>query len=410
MKDFISVLEENKTILNEGIVPSMDLSSTKFKKEMEEEVIDPFVLQESYIVGDIKDLEEIIKFGKYTLYGSDSFNNKILNKLIENSRTMNMFGDEIKNAFNVSKDCYFTVFNKSKMGYILSKLKNKVIDFFTYLPEHHILGFYIPDENKLFIVLNNSSSVLSNVDDEKITEIIIHELSHKFAKERVNENKRINLNLMKAFYKEFLSNISVEAYLKVLETSLEKNPNLSYSDDTPNEMLKFIKYDSGVSKAIDDLTDSLIRLEGNVSTSEQMWKRKLRRIIGEWNKVLDSMESSFDKNKSKFGMTSNEIKDMFRDYARRYCIIPLEMYLFQSTDKLVDYILYTEYGRSMYFSFIKTYSDGIPRELNYMKPNKKKLTSLFIQELFVPSEIVAISNEIYVNNRTKEIKDMLKHF
>lgn len=403
--------KDNISIIKESV--SGEFSDIKNNSEITEAVED-YIIEESYMIGHIEDLDKIYDLGRYELYGSQKFNNNILNNLIDNSNIMRMFEGDIKNAFTTANGCYFTVFDKSKLAFIFNKFKNKILDIMTFIDENHIIGFYAPGEDKLFILLNNTSSIMSNINDDKVSMVVIHELTHKAANKSNDDFYNDNSNIIHAFYKNLLYN-SINFCLTIV------NPNISeykvkyiQEINTQVDMVKVldaiektIREDKDIQDNIEKISKFMIENESRNYDNMSQYKRMMNQVILEWSSLIDTVREALNKKSADINIDSENLNKLSKQL-NSILTVPLTMYLYSpSSDKLYDYIMYSSYGTAFYSAMFHSYV-ALADEFNYNRGGLKSLNSFFIQEMFIPSEIVCISNTTFLQNRSKYISNVFK--
>jgi len=298
-------------------------------------------------------LKPVIKFDNDILYGSDRLNKSFIKALSKGSQTKGSVKTIEKLIRN--KTIIPCFLSKSFRGFIAWRIfKSKPINIKTFdfdfdsqgnlvvgkeititinplKAAHSIMGFYSANNKKIIIILSNNLNIFSYVSNSFLSQLTLHELIHMIALQK--QSKFISI-----FNKDLVLYYS---YLWSIIFKLQK-------DKIKEKDLRIII----------SFLFKLEKQESMISNSD----------LTKYYKLMENLKKYSNLNDKDF------------------------------TKILVDYIVTIKFfikNINIFFSHIQKFNHIIgPIYLTYKKVfGLKKLTSMCIQELIFPSEIIAIWSE-----------------
>jgi len=395
----IDLLQENINLIN--AINGVDIPNNTddiFITNIEDNMDVDHLLKEGYTLASYKDpdLKEVYMFNGIKIYSSNGFNAHVLDMISKNSKLFEKYSEDLKDIFLIENKCYIATQNVSRISFFLSKLKDFIYDA-EKRPLKHTLGFYVPKTSELFIILENSSNILSKVDEDFLLNIIVHELTHKYASEHYIHYRDNNIKDLYLWYKLFLSRIA--AYMIFM---YDKNKYI----DVYNLVYSFMR-NKNMTTIVNKLVDKLVDMENKKQYNS--WMKTYRDSMNEIRILaLDIISDNKDIH-----ITQDDLNDSFSEKRNiLFMVISNIIYLtFLSNNngKLSNYYLNNKMGNATYYAFKNSYLEFA--RLSKYSQNSIKLfetgnSSMYYQEVLIPSEIISILNENFTDRYSSNIKLM----
>ncbi len=274
--------------------------------------------------------------GKIKLYGSKKLNYKFLLACANSFQTKQ----------NVSKISILLDNNKLIPCFIEPSLL-KFIKYRLHTSKRsNVYGFYLPDEDKIFILMSNITSIFGRSSDEELGGLVVHEAVHRYATLKGNEFISDFKDDLIYYYKYSLSN-----FFKLDESKLND-------------------------KIILDYVIFLFKLF-ELSPVQQ------RTSYATYNKLSNKIELTFRD------LTLLE-PDKFTQKVNNY--VYMSSIFYNNPNSLKgNYTNYLEDGLKFFYSAYKA------------RLNINDVNTIVIQELVCPSEVIAIMLENRADIRTNKI-------
>ncbi len=300
-------------------------------------------------------LKPVVKFNNDELYGSKSLNKKFIKALSKVPRTKGIskqIGVLVNNKSIIP--CFFQKGFKDFLAWRIFKSKPITMQFIDYEIDengdpiegtgktstviiderkaaHSIMGFYTPEHEKIILIMSNSLNIFAYAPNDFLSELTLHELMHMVALQKQSKFLSIFKQDLISFYSSLWSQIFYLQKNKIKENDIKN-------------ILSFVL--------------KLERQKSKISNGDLIKYYKLMENLKEYSNLSDE----------KF------------------------------TKQLIDYIVIIKIylkNISLFFSKIKKYQHIIvPIYKTYEEVfGLKNLTSVCIQELIYPSEVIAIYSE-----------------
>jgi len=290
------------------------------------------------------------RYGVIKLYHSKQMTDEMI-QIVSKNKLLTPFKDKIIGA--LQKEIIYPVrYNKSYLSFLVTKVKVFMLNNLSvyankYIEAACIAGFFTPEKNKIYLLIDNQTSILNNLREEDVAFLILHELSHYCAYNYKSAYFNATKNQIVGFYKGF--------YESMLEIKNCEKELLNYAKQV------YVKCEQA----------------DNVSVKTPI------KLINDYIKPL--------QNKSDIDL------DDYNSRLKDWIMFPL------------FYIL--QYGYPGDSKFNRRYAffhrTCIKAYLNYLRcPLDKIRYTLFYQEFFAPSEIPAIGSTN--PNNSKSYMKLLK--
>jgi len=320
------------------------------------------ILTESFIFtyGKLKKLKILNSLTVYT-------SNK-LSKLVHEMFIHSSFKNSIKyiEPLLENKSIIPATFTKSHFSLLIPKLLDNILDaamVYDFMKYRGTLGFYTPIDNKIYLLLTNSTNLFGWINDENIADLMAHEMMHYCAANKLND-----------FYRLWKP-IFVKYYMSFIKTYINLVTGFTISKKLEN---KLSHYYSKI------YIPFIMKNDGKFLKNVNSYYKKLLNLYSEKSMLYKILTEEFDNN------TVNVL------LYNLYYIVKLGI---QNPFKIPEYPPYEQ----IYYALIDAYKT--------IKFNSRQSqTTLPYQELLFPSEISAISitskNARYLFNSSLKLLDL----